>query len=172
MSNYLLKYLIFFGVGTGISACTFSGRHIASTGVPLLNRQAMEETVWKGERVNMQLALWGTKEVRELKIGVSDLVSPEGASIPASVVKVGFDRYMMTDDIAGGCTSRRPGRLDPSLVADAIDVIPSLDIPAYNVRPVWIRIEVPEDVKAGKYRGTIAAEGDGEVSPAPLELTL
>ncbi|MFS8616075.1 MAG: DUF6067 family protein [Solitalea sp.] len=127
---------------------------------------------WKGERVNMQFLLWATQDMRDVKIGLSDLNTDEGARIPASAIKASFVRYVMTDEFGNACGKREPADFDSALVADVLDVIPAMDIPARSVRPVWVQIQVPEDAEPGAYRGTITITNRGKVEVSPLTIYL
>jgi len=127
---------------------------------------------WKGEKVNLQVVLWATEDIRNLKITATALNSDEGGTIPSSALKAGFVRYVMTDEFAGGCGARKPADFDSSLVADVIDVRPALDIPARSVRPVWIQIEVPRDAKPGEYLGKVSVENSSEAEVTPLTIHL
>lgn len=129
-------------------------------------------SAWKGEKVNMQLVLWATEEIRDLEITVTDLTSDEGGKIPASAINTGFVRYVMTDEFAEGCGHRKPADFDSSLVADVIDVIPRMDIPARSVRPIWVQVEVPRDAKTGEYNGVITVENSSGAEAGPLAVSL
>ncbi len=124
-------------------------------------------TAWKGERVNAQAVLWTKKEINNLTVSMSDLKSSNGDVIPASDIKTGFLRYVMTDELSKdgstGCGVRtNKAEWDSSLVADAIDYTKTLDVKARTTQPVWTTIWVPATVKAGTYKGnmTFAAEGE------------
>ncbi|QEC51506.1 uncharacterized protein DUF4091 [Anseongella ginsenosidimutans] len=127
---------------------------------------------WKGEKVNLQVVLWATEDIPAVKVNVSELATSQGEKIPATAVEAGFVRYVMTDEFAGGCGHRKPADFDSSLVADVIDVIPAMDIPARSVRPVWIQIEVPRDAAAGDYTGTLTIENSGKAEVKPLTVKL
>lgn len=133
---------------------------------------AWRGSAWKGEKLNLQLLLWATEDIPAVKVRVSELSSDGGDRIPAEAATASFVRYVMTDEYVEGCGQRDPAGKDSSLVADVIDVIPELRIPAQSVRPVWIQIAVPREAAAGAYTGTITIENDGNAEVAPLTINL
>ena len=121
-------------------------------------------TAWKNERINAQAILFTNTNIDKAIIEVSDLSNGK-YKIPASAVKASFVRYVMTDELnkdgKGGCGDRSDkSQWDSSLVADVLDVIKIKDIAAKTTQPVWINVHVPEDIPAGKYKGTISIKGE------------
>jgi hypothetical protein len=112
-------------------------------------------TAWKGERVHTQLLIWTKKSISSVVYRVTDLVNKKGGKITAKNISPGFVRYVMTDEFGRGCGRRKTTEYDSSLVEDPIDIINELPVEANTVQPVWISIQVPDDVPAGKYQGTI-----------------
>ena len=136
---------------------------------PKLNVPAVTKTnhwqtkAWKGERINAQALLWTTQDLSEATITVSDLKN--GSSIiPASAISPHFVRYVMTDELSKdgktGCGVREnKAEWDSSMVADMLDVIKIRDIKAYTTQPIWMNIWVPQNIRAGKYKGTLTVSG-------------
>lgn len=118
---------------------------------------------WKGERVNAQALIWTRTDLSEVTLSVSDLKNGT-ARIPAAAAKASFVRYVLTDELSKdgktGCGHREnKAEWDSSLVADALDLIRVRDIQAMTIQPVWVNIWVPQDTRAGKYRGTLTISG-------------
>jgi len=61
----------------------------------------------------------------------------------------------MTDEFGEGCDERTPEKYDSSLVEDPIDIIDKMPVQANTVQPVWLSVQVPGNIPAGKYSGTI-----------------
>ena len=61
----------------------------------------------------------------------------------------------MTDEFGKGCDTRKTKDYDSSLVEDPIDIIDRIPVQANTVQPIWLTVQVPGDVPAGKYSGTI-----------------
>lgn len=128
---------------------------------------------WKGERVNAQALVWTKNDLSDATLTVSDLKN--GSSIiPSVAAKASFVRYVMTDELSKdgstGCGHRdNKAEWDSSIVADALDNIKLMDIKSMTTQPVWVNIRVPQDVKAGKYKGTLTISG-ANFQPMQLQM--
>lgn len=132
-------------------------------------------TAWKGERVSAQLVVWTPEALDNLSFIVSDLTSGK-ETISKDNVRTGFVRYVMTDELnkdgKGGCGYRKNSDYDSTLVADPIDHIAStLTVPANATQGGWISVRVPQQVKAGKYTGTVTVK-DGDKVLSELKLAV
>lgn len=132
--------------------------------VPAITKTARwQSKAWKGERVNAQALLWTNTDLKDATITVSDLKNGSSV-IPASAIKPSFVRYVMTDELnkdgKGGC-GHRPNSADwdSSIVADALDIIKVRDVAARTTQPIWMNVWIPQDAKAGKYKGTLTVAG-------------
>lgn len=132
-------------------------------------------TAWKGERVSAQLVVWTPEALDNLSFIVSDLTSGK-ETISKDNVRTGFVRYVMTDELnkdgKGGCGYRKSSDYGSTLVADPIDHIAStLTVPANATQGGWISVRVPQQVKAGKYTGTVTVK-DGDKVLSELKLAV
>lgn len=132
-------------------------------------------TALKGERVSAQLVVWTPEALDNLSFIVSDLTSGK-ETISKDNVRTGFVRYVMTDELnkdgKGGCGYRKSSDYDSTLVADPIDHIAStLTVPANATQGGWISVRVPQQVKAGKYTGTVTVK-DGDKVLSELKLAV
>ena len=132
-------------------------------------------TAWKGERVSAQLVVWTPEALDNLSFIVSDLTSGK-ETISKDNVRTGFVRYVMTDELnkdgKGGCGYRKSSDYDSTLVAEPIDHIAStLTVPANATQGGWISVRVPQQVKAGKYTGTVTVK-DGDKVLSELKLAV
>lgn len=110
---------------------------------------------WRGERVSTQLVLWSAADKGNLSFEWSEFKSDEGTKLPATSLKARFVRYVLTDEFAEGCGHRNSEDFDVSLVADAIDEVDELAYEGKTNRPVWVSIDVPENIDAGLYSGSL-----------------
>ncbi len=103
-------------------------------------------TAWRGERVNVQIALWSTTNVSQLRIEAKS-----GGAFPENI-QPHFIRYTKGE---GG-----------ALTGEILDSTKTLDLPAGTTRPVWISLDVPRDAKPGPYTIpiTVAASGGKRLS--------
>lgn len=140
------------------------------------NVPVWRETAWKGERVNGIALLWTKQACGEVTASASDLKSSGGDVIPASAIRLGFVRYVMTDELnkdkRGTCGYRPDHTLfDSSVVADVIDLNATQVLNARETRPLWVTVQVPRQLKPGVYRGQIRfASPDKKIAPLSIEL--
>ena len=124
-------------------------------------------TAWKGERVSAQLVVWTPEALDNLSFIVSDLTSGK-ETISKDNVRTGFVRYVMTDELnkdgKGGCGYRKSSDYDSAPVA-------TLTVPANATQGGWISVRVPQQVKAGKYTGTVTVK-DGDKVLSELKLAV
>lgn len=135
--------------------------------VPTLKKNTTTQKLkgWKGERVNAQAVVYTKTDLADVRVVVSDLRSGS-AVIPASEITASFVRYVMTDELnkdGKGACGHRPNKADwdSSMVADLLYKPVLKEITARTTQPVWIGIQIPRDVKAGTYKGTVTVAGDG-----------
>jgi hypothetical protein len=124
-------------------------------------------TAWKGEKVHTQILVWCKKNIPAITFHVSDLISEKGQRIPSKNIKASFVRYVMSDEYEGGCSHGPQTKYDSSLVADPIDIIEKIPEEANTVRPLWLSIQVPGNIPAGKYMGTITIDA---IKKYPLKI--
>lgn len=146
--------------------------------VPALskNNSVWRETAWRGERLNGVALMWTKKGSDAVKAIATDLKNSGGEIIPADAVKLGFVRYVMTDELnkdKKGTCGYRPDRtlFDSSVVADVIDLNQTIILKACETRPLWVTVQVPQGLKPGVYRGQIQFVASGtEIKPLMIEL--
>lgn len=120
----------------------------------VINATTWKIIAWKGEKVHTQILVWTKKEISGMSFEVNDLVN-KGNRISKENINPGFVRYVITDEFGRGCGERKTTEYDSSLVEDPIDIIDNINVSANTVQPIWVSIEVPGDIPAGKYSGTI-----------------
>lgn len=101
---------------------------------------------WRGERIGL-MALFRPQE--DAVVALTSC-----GDIPSDAK---FTRYTITDDFRQ--CGKHPDNLTPWPVPDIIDS--STDrIPAYELRPIWVTVEVPRNIPSGVYRQSISADGN------------
>jgi hypothetical protein len=123
--------------------------------VPQVSSVEWNTTAWKGEKVHTQILVWTKKSIPELSFTTGDLVNDKGNRISSKNIKAAFVRYVMTDEFGKGCGKRKTTDWDSSLVEDPIDIIDKIATQSNTVQPVWLSIQVPENIASGKYKGTV-----------------
>ena len=133
--------------------------------------QALSMRVWRGESVPAQAVVCtgAGHSIDSLSVSLADL--PESFA-----VRAGFVGYVMTDELnrdgSGGCGYRRKADFDSSYVADPIDHLTEImAVPENSVQPIWLTVDVPEDIPAGKYDGRVMVY-DGKEEIASLKFSL
>ena len=124
---------------------------------------------WKGERVNAQAVLWTKAGLTDVSVSVSELRN-DSSIIPQSAISTHFVRYVMTDEFGPGC-GQRPDKtkFDSLVVADVLDINKTLDVKACSTQPLWVKVWVPTDAKAGKYKGTLTVSAK-DLKPMKLQI--
>lgn len=112
-------------------------------------------TAWKGEKIHTQILVWTKKDIPALTVTMSDLLNEKGNQINNKNIIAGFVRYVMTDEFGEGCDERTSQKYDSSLVEDPIDILEAIDVSPNTVQPVWLTVQVPLDIPAGKYTGSV-----------------
>ncbi|MDH8702451.1 hypothetical protein M2138_001815 [Dysgonomonadaceae bacterium PH5-43] len=131
-------------------------------------------TAWKGEAVNLQAVIWTKKDLGEIKANVNNVSISKNIKIPDENLQISAVRFVVTDELNknknGTCGHRPdPTKFDSLLVADVIDIKPSVNINANEVRPFWVKIKIPQDAKAGTYKGVLSFN-NSELSNLPFEI--
>jgi hypothetical protein len=130
-------------------------------------------TCWRGERLGVQLLLWSGRGAEDVALTASDLETSSGQKISAKCCTIGFIRYAMSDRFgADGCSPRQSARLDSTLVADAIEHKPTVNIKRKTVQPVWLFLNVQPETPAGKYKGFITVTAKELAEPVTLTINI
>lgn len=124
--------------------------------------ESLSATAWKGERVNAQIVIWTSENLKQVHCTSSDLEDDKGNIISAQNSKTFFERYVMTDVFGNGCGHRCAADLDSSIVADVLDPIPYFNIEEKTTRPVWLTIDVPRNAVPGNYSGKIIIDAKNQ----------
>jgi hypothetical protein len=117
---------------------------------------------WKGERVNMQLLVWSPDTLTQIRINTSDLVNENGKTIDKKNAKAQLVHYVLSNypygakDAVCGNSPYNDGYLMP----DRFESFERFDLPGKTTRPVWLSLQVPADVEAGTYKGTIEVQSE------------
>ena len=123
-------------------------------------------TAWKGERASAQIVMWSSKAIDGIECKVSDFTSSVGM-MPASIAEARFVRYTLADEQNYNFKKGGPAVIAP----DMLDSLSHFDMAACTTRPVWISLEIPRDVEAGKYSAEVVVSHKGlGKAKLPLEV--
>ncbi|MBO7290862.1 MAG: DUF4091 domain-containing protein, partial [Bacteroidaceae bacterium] len=116
--------------------------------------EAVDHAVaWRGERVNLQLVVENGAKEASVEYKLSDLKCGRSV-IPASNVVGGFVQPVLTDKFTG-CGRHDVDAYGEVPVADRITATNPTVLDAVARRGLWLTIQVPQDAKAGIYKGNV-----------------
>jgi hypothetical protein len=119
--------------------------------------RSWKATAWRNERINAQFAVWTRESAEQLRITHTDLVSGDGAVIPASACRTRFVRYVLSSFIDKLGQVRMP----EELIGDCLDTAERINLPQNGFRPFWFTADIPSDATPGVYTGKITAIAKG-----------
>ena len=124
-----------------------------------------EAVAWKGERINLQLVVTNKGAAADsctVKYVFSELKNGKSV-IPATNVVGGFVQPVITDRFTG-CGKHDVDAYGENLVADRItDTNPTV-VDGGSVRGLWLTVQVPQDAKAGTYKGYVELDMNGKAT--------
>jgi hypothetical protein len=102
----------------------------------------------------------------DIRVAVSDLTGPAGASLPFQAVSVRHVEYVRVEipTDAAGAAGWWPDPLPP--------YEGPFSAPAGENHPLWITVSVPAAAKSGEYQGTVTLSGNGWKEAVPIRLTV
>ncbi|MBN1851378.1 MAG: hypothetical protein JW829_01590, partial [Pirellulales bacterium] len=148
----------------GLWWCSSGWKVDPKQAVPDLPGEAMIIRAAVNEAEAAQLVICPQRPIQGLKIQATDLCSADGQCISSSAIQIQRVRYVPitqpTDST--GTAGPWPDPLPP--LRDGEDLAANCNF------PLWICVRVPKGQKAGWYRGTLSARGDGVDISAPLHV--
>ena len=124
-----------------------------------------EAVAWKGERVNLQLVVTNKGVAADsctVKYVFSELKNGKSV-IPATNVVGGFVQPVITDRFTG-CGKHDVDAYGENLVADRITGTNPTVVDGGTVRGLWFTVQVPQDAKAGTYKGYVELDMNGKAT--------
>ncbi len=132
--------------------------------VPAKAGPAMLIRAARNEAEAAQLVIRPESPLRGLTVSMSDLAGPRGVVLPATAVDILRARYVdvarPTDGV--GVAAPWPDPLPPFTAP--------IDVDAGVNQPLWVRVNVPQDVPPGSYRGTIHLSAQRFEAGVPLRV--
>ena len=124
-----------------------------------------EAVAWKGERVNLQLVVTNKGAAADsctVKYVFCELKNGKSV-IPATNVVGGFVQPVITDRFTG-CGKHEVDAYGENLVADRITGTNPTVVDGGSVRGLWLTVQVPQDAKAGTYKGYVELDVNGKAT--------
>ncbi|WP_430809289.1 glycoside hydrolase domain-containing protein [Carboxylicivirga sp. 1411-1] len=126
---------------------------------------------WQGECVSLQAVIWSAYDVDQVECEWGDLVSANGDTISRNIIQTHFVRYIMSDAGFVPAGDTLADDQQGCLMPDMLDQLPCMNMEARSVRPLWITLNLPDDMTAGVYRTSLKVYSKKN-SPQELRLTL
>src|SRR5688500_11058061 len=137
-------------------------------------KTSLEQTTWKGERVNAQILVWSPDTLDQVRFRLSDLTNGKGQSLSKKNIQLNMVRYVLSN-FPYGATAADCGagaRDTAYLMPDRFETFDRFELPGRSVRPVWLQLDIPANTPAGEYNGTIEVLSEGNKTPAKLNLKI
>ncbi len=139
---------------------------------PLAAAGALELDGARAEVATAQLAVRAEKSVR-LALRAQDLAGPGGARIPASAVRLFWERRIAITKQTPFTPREELDRAVPCEVPDPFWEGAERELAAGRTEGVWVEVLVPGAAPAGTWTGAVELLRDGAVAAAiPLQLTV
>jgi hypothetical protein len=146
------------------------------TEVPdLQQKHTLEETGWKGERLNAQIVLWSPDTIDQVTFSLSDLKSPEGNALEKKNLTLHTVHYVVSNypygasNVDCGGSPYKEVYLMPDRFSKITDEI---QIPGRTVRPLWLTIDIPQMQLPGVYTGTIEVASKGTRTKLDIKIAV
>lgn len=105
----------------------------------------------KDENYSFQLGIYALQDISHLSLSFSDLKAADGSMIPASAIS---------------CLNNTGTRYDGKSFANPVHVGKD------SVQAMWCLVDVPKEVPAGTYKGTVTISSDTSPQTLSLEITV
>ena len=126
--------------------------------VPGVNgNKSLEQTAWKGERLNAQVLVYSKDTIDQVRFVLSDLKGTNGKKISKDNITVDMVRYVVSNYPYGAknVTCGESPYKDLYLMPDRFEPFERFQVPGKTTRPVWLSVNVPSNIDAGTYTGNI-----------------
>jgi len=132
-----------------------------------------EGIAWRGERINIQLLLWSSNPLINIRLEAESLKIEKRNAISKDCLKLYPVRYVITDVYSKGCGFRNKDTIPSHLVADMLEQNQMFNLESNSVRPVWLTIDVPAETEPGNYMGSVSVLVNGkQTHNFPIQLTV
>ena len=131
--------------------------------VPELEKESLsfEGVAWKGERLNALILVWSPDTINQVRFTLSDLKNEKGKVLDKTNMQLNMVRYVVGNypygakDVTCGASPYKNLYLMPDRFVPMTIGIDRFDLPGKTVRPVWLSFDIPIQIEAGTYMGTI-----------------
>jgi hypothetical protein len=125
----------------------------------------------RGEVATAQIAIRSGAALR-VRLRAGDLGGPGGSKIPASAVKLQWERRIALTRNSPGTPREELDRAVPCDVADPFWEGAEREVPGERTEGAWIEVRIPREAPAGEFRGAVILETAGGNVEVPLVLRI
>lgn len=123
------------------------------------------------EREDAQICLRTDGPGVEVRVELSPLTGPAGATIAAEALTADFVGYVpLFENTADNGNGEHIVRPAPAFFPDSFLEWPTVVLKPGRTQPIWVTVSVPEDAAAGEYRGEVVVRAGEEALTVPLTL--
>jgi len=122
----------------------------------------------RNEYASAQLAVRALRRISALRISPPVLVHESGAD--GVEVTARFVGYVPLKENTTNTPTDELTCIAPALCPDPLLVDEALAVDEASTQPVWVTLFVPANAPAGRWRGTVAVNADGDHAEVPIEL--
>lgn len=127
----------------------------------------------RNEREDVQVCLRSSHDVHEVRVELSALHGPEGATIPADCLTAAFVGYVpVFENTRDNGDGEHIIRRAPDFFPDPFLEWPMARLQPNRTQPIWITVAVPADAAPGEYTGNVTIKADNHTITVPLALEI
>lgn len=133
-----------------------------------------KESGWKGERLNAVVLVWSPDTLNQIRFIVNDFKNSQGKIIRRDNLDVNLVKYVVSNYPYGAkdVTCGESPYKNTYLMPDRFEAFERFDLPGNSVRPVWLSLNIPSDVEAGEYDGTIEVKAENFSTTLQLKVVV
>lgn len=134
-----------------------------------------EQSAWKGERINTQIAVWSNADINTLSVSTGSgnglRNSSTGNHIPYNKLTIFSGVYILGDQKSASCGAY-PEHDQTAWIADGLDSVLATSLKSNDPMKLWISIDVPGNTPAGIYEGSIVISSSANSLNLPIRINV
>lgn len=148
--------------GLQVSFATTDETYFRTEVPEITSTKEWNATGWKGERLNTMILVWSTDTVNQLRFVLRNLSTASGQTLDKKNINLRLVRYVVSNYPynASNATCDVSPEKNVYLMPDRFEDFERFDLPGKTVRPVWLSIDIPENLPPGAYRGVVEVQSE------------
>jgi hypothetical protein len=184
-SHYIPEYNLDFSTNPQLWEKVTSGMQVGfgsedelyfRTEAPQINiaTSVWNATGWKGERLNTQIVVWSTDTLQQVRFKLNDLKNQNGKVLSKENIHLNKVCYVLANYPYGSpeAVCGETPYNNAYLMPDRFESFDRFDVPAKTVRPVWISCNIPSNIEAGIYTGSVEISSANEKKVLSIKITV